>query len=413
MAVKVRRVLIYTTLILTFVMGLLWWGMISKSDYYEFEEKVMQKQKLQFKEDGTFRIMIIADIQTSIPVSSYTMELISNSLEQEEPDLVVFLGDNIFDLAPGLLLSKNNVKRVISSFLKPVIERDIPFCIIMGNHDMNGLFSKQEQMEYYMTFPNCYAVPGMIEDRVGNYNLVLRNSTGKKDIFNLWFLDSGNRVAVNKGGGYAYVTDAQIAWYEENANLLRVQNNGDIMPALLFQHIAVPEVYNVVKQVPKSTANAVRGHGRYNKSYYVLDKEYLISGSMGEGPCPPDINNSQFESWLNNGDIMAAFFGHDHKNDFVSTYQGIDLVFTSGAGFYSYGKGDKHGVRIIELDEKDVSNYKTRMVYFSDVSDKNIPWPIKYLGSQICMIIIWFVLIMSIAVLWIIPPIWRVLRKIL
>lgn len=56
------------------------------------------------------------------------------------------------------------------------------------------------------------------------------------------------------------------------------------------------------------------------------------------------------------GDVVAAFFGHDHKNDFVGTYEGIDLVNTAGTGFYIYGEREYHGARLVILHESALRN---------------------------------------------------------
>ena len=59
----------------------------------------------------------------------------------------------------------------------------------------------------------------------------------------------------------------------------------------------------------------------------------IASGHLDEGPCPAKVNGGEFDAWKQQGDIKAAFFGHDHNNDFCGTYDGIDMVHTSGVGF--------------------------------------------------------------------------------
>lgn len=354
------------------------------NNYYKSGDLTMtNKSPLQFNKDGTFKIMLIADIQENATVSPYTLELMEKALDRERPDLVVYGGDNICDFAPSMLLKEENVKKCITDFLTPVTERKIPFCVVFGNHDTMSRMSVKEQMKYIMSFPGCYAVPGSLNSGVGNYSLLIKDSEGSKNVFNLWFLNSGVRATGRGEKGYAYVSDEQIAWYESVSEELRKENGGSPMPAILFQHIPVPEIYHLLTTVPKGTKGSVRGHGSHKDSHYILNPDLVFSGAMGEAPCPPDINNGQFESWRKQGDILGAFFGHDHLNDFSGSLQGIDLVHTPGAGFYSYGKGYEHGVRIIELDENNLQSYETRMVYYKDVSDKKAPWPFLYLGEQL------------------------------
>ena len=82
----------------------------------------------------------------------------------------------------------------------------------------------------------------------------------------------------------------------------------------------------------------------------MVAKEGAISeGLVREAPCPPETERSQFESWKKTGDIVAAFFGHDHVNTFIAEVDGIKLIQTLGAGYHTYGK--ERGGRLIVLHE--------------------------------------------------------------
>ncbi len=52
-------------------------------------------KSLKFKKDGTFRIMQIADTQDTNITSKNTVEFIGKALDSENPDLVVFTGNQI------------------------------------------------------------------------------------------------------------------------------------------------------------------------------------------------------------------------------------------------------------------------------------------------------------------------------
>lgn len=73
------------------------------------------------------------------------------------------------------------------------------------------------------------------------------------------------------------------------------------------------------------------------------------------------------------GDVVAAFFGHDHKNDFVGTYEDIDLVNTAGTGFYIYGEREYHGARLVILHESTPAEYDTEMLYYKDLISEPLP----------------------------------------
>lgn len=44
----------------------------------------------------------------------------------------------------------------------------------------------------------------------------------------------------------------------KTSDALKAENGGEPMPSLLFQHIPVPEIYELLKEVPKGTDGAVK-----------------------------------------------------------------------------------------------------------------------------------------------------------
>ena len=62
----------------------------------------------------------------------------------------------------------------------------------------------------------------------------------------------------------------------------------------------------------------------------------MEAGTLGEAPCPAGPERGgEFAAWKQGGDIVAGFFGHDHVNDFIIPYEGIDLINTNSTGFTS------------------------------------------------------------------------------
>ena len=205
------------------------------------------KMELKFNSDGKFKILAIADAQDTDTPQKETIDMLTNALDEANPDLVVFLGDNIAGWWKGV--DKAKTEQAIANIIEPVDERGIPFAIVFGNHDHEGLCddnnkmaeeeAKAFQLACYQKYKTCLAVAG--EDMTGycNYNLTIKSSTSDKDIFNLWLMDS-NPYA--EEGGYGYVQPDQTEWYIRKSNELKEQNDGTPLPSLLFQHIPVPEV---------------------------------------------------------------------------------------------------------------------------------------------------------------------------
>ncbi len=323
---------------------------------------------LSFDEFGKFKIMIIADVQEGAHILPYTMKLIEEAIRIETPDLVVFTGDNIYGMAPDLMLSKDNVEKSISSFLQPIIEKNIPFAVVFGNHDGQGLMTNEEQMGYYRTFQGCLAKDGEDLTGTGNYNIMLMDSADDSEVLNLWFFDSGSYADVNGEESYACVAKDQLDWYLKASQKITENNNGKVVPAFVFQHIPVPEIYNCLTEVDQNTKDAVVDGDKY----YILNEEAKIDGTLKEHPCSPFYNTGEFAAWKQAGDVITAFFGHDHVNDFTGIYDGIKMTYTPGCGFYSYGDGYNRGIRVVELDETDITNYTTHVIHYSDISTEKI-----------------------------------------
>ena len=134
--------------------------------------------ELKFRPDGKFRIMQIADIQDTQITSKDTVELIEAALDKDKPDLVVFTGDQIKGYGFTLSLGnrEENVKKAFDNFLKPVVDRNIPFTFCFGNHDAQAFgISKEKQLALYKSYPNCVAERGDESlEGVANHNLLIR-----------------------------------------------------------------------------------------------------------------------------------------------------------------------------------------------------------------------------------------------
>lgn len=153
-----------------------------------------------------------------------------------------------------------------------------------------------------------------------------------------------------------------------------LQKSGKPVPSLLFQHIVVPEVYNMFTEVSKGTKGAVRGNANHTKQYYVTNPDYIDAGHLNEGPCPANTaNDGQLDSWVKQGDILGAIFGHDHVNDYAGTYKGIRLLAAPAVTFYSYG--NYRGVRTIDLDESNLTTFQTQVIPADKLMDYTVKNP--------------------------------------
>ena len=336
---------------------------------------------LKFDKNGKFRILHITDIHDVEPVmdddpnpeipescDKETLNVIEKLIEKTNPDLVVFGGDNISGYWQEF--TYNYVQSTIQKITKKIREKNIPLCVVFGNHDGEEGFHTEFQMMQYMEYPNCRSNLNDADvSGCGNCCVTIKSSTGDKDAFALWMIDS-NDYQRNTDGGLAYdcVHDDQIEWYEKRAAELKDANGGKPLPAILFQHIPVQQELDGFEEVTADDDYTFERDGKYFRFGHDI-----IEGRIRECPCPPYMVNdhrNQFESWKKTGDIIAAFFGHDHVNDFHIKVDGISLYQTLGAGYFTYGK--ERGGRLIVLDENNPSDIYTESIEIERITTADI-----------------------------------------
>jgi len=318
-------------------------------------------EKLMFNQDGTFKIIQVADLQDNTNPVKQTNEYIREIAKDEKPDLFILTGDNISDsVARGFTKahSEKKVRKAIDAFMSVFEEIGVPVAIVFGNHDAEGLVSKEEQMAIYQEYDCCIAIDeGESLYGCGTYNLPVYSSDRERVVYNLWMFDSNMYDDVN--GGYDHVHEDQIEWYVKTSNELKAQNDGQPVPSMVFQHIIVNEIFDALEEVEKQKGAVKDDNGKY----FVLPEG--AKGTLREIPCPGEVDSLQFEKMVEQGDVKAMFFGHDHKNDFEISHEGIDIVNTPTSGFGSYGD-DNRGVRVITLNEEDTSVYETEIITYLD-----------------------------------------------
>ncbi len=327
---------------------------------------------LKFDEKGEFTLVQITDIQEDTEVHETTLALIAKAMNKYEPDMVVMTGDNV---ESGM--DESEFKTCVSQFMAPIINAGVRYAITFGNHDdedrsiVNTAWDRQSQYNYYVGMSNLaidYDEPGL--SGVGTGAIPIYSNDGSRVAFCVFPIDSGT---YDSNDDYDHVKDDQIAWYASESARLAALNNGNPVPTLTFQHIPVPEIYdNLLVEVPNGTAGSVQGTGQWQNKYYVLDPNNpTITGVMQEGPCPAAINNGQYQGWLNVGNNVGAFFGHDHTNTFVGTdANGITMGYCKAATLEAYHAADEDpALRVFTIKED--GTYTTQSVSYSQMQTED------------------------------------------
>lgn len=329
-----------------------------------------KEKKLTFNSDGTFRILQINDFQDRDTTHEDSLVFLDSVLDKYEPDLVVLVGDQLSDYFPDV--TEEKIRTALKNQLMPMEKRGIPFIFTFGNHDRDykEIVSMEAQAAIYREYSCCYANTDGADG--GTYNTVIYSSDGSIPKFNIYMMDTQHW---NGGGLTSGVTPEQVEWYKERSNHLKEMNGGNSLPSFVFQHIPVKEIRSFLKEVPEGTEGALKS--RYYDAYYILDENADWTGDrniMREIPgCEhPEKITGQYEAWLEQGDVLGAYFGHDHINTFVGkTKDGIELGYNGGFGFATYGDPGERYARIFDLKENDIENYTHQTIYYTQCITEN------------------------------------------
>lgn len=285
-------------------------------------------KELKFNDNKSFKIIQFTDIHY-IPgneSSKESLALLGEAIDAEKPDLVVITGD---------LIWREPAKECLDEVLAPIVERNVPWTYILGNHDSERDMTRDSIMLYATSKPNCYAQIGPDDiSGVGNYIIELKGSETDTVKSVLYFFDSGDYTKLKnqytsdkKVGNYGWLAFDQIEWYRNNSKKYYLKNDSVPVPSLAFFHIPLRE-------------------------YTEMAKAGGIVGTRNERECPALLNSGMFTAMRESGDIMGTFVGHDHDNDYIGVYHDIALAY----GRYSGGKTvynnlGLNGCRVIELTE--------------------------------------------------------------
>ncbi len=317
---------------------------------------------LKFNNSGKFRIMVVNDTHDDQTTDKRLTQGLKAAFESEKPDLVVFNGDIFYERFMNP--SKETLFESLHGIFQTVEDAEIPFALTFGNHDTQYGISADDLMNYCIeNFDYCVANSSGCD--AGTYNLPVYSNG--KIIFNIYMMDTHSK---DENGDYDGVSEEQIRWYEAKSDELKAQNGGKPVPSYVFEHIPVRQINNLLTDVPFGTENATFTPDGYR----MVDPEKHMGGNFYEYTNPTgDETNRQYESWVEKGDIVAAFFGHDHTNSFYGkTDEGIILGYNASFGWKAYGMGgDTRQIKMIVVDENDPKNPEIYSKSYSVLTGEN------------------------------------------
>ena len=322
-------------------------------------------EPLQFGSDGKFTILHLTDTQDDQYPARELKPFLQKAIETAKPDLIVFTGDLVEDTRWGdfkddfgiwegvkVLGSKDKTKanatKAAEYVLQILSDSGVPFAMVQGNNDYKVNVDNESWLALYDQYTGNLT-SDMSTDAEGiDYRLPILGSDGSVKL-NVYCMDS-----MENG-----VSTASLDWYTADS-AAQTAANGTV-PAFVFQHIPVEEISNFFVPCDKNDPNAVLVAREDGVNFFKLSD--AAHGYFDTVYYSKTGKSDEFAAWKQQGDIIAAFFGHMHQDGYSGIYDGIELSLTYGCEF---AKSGPYGMRVITVDENDVASYDNQAYTYTD-----------------------------------------------
>ncbi|XP_027176267.1 probable inactive purple acid phosphatase 16 [Coffea eugenioides] len=321
---------------------------------------------LQMPRGSTFKIAIFADLHFGEDAWTdwgpqqdvNSIRVLSNVLDLEHPDFVIYLGD---------VITANNIPIENASLywdqaISPTREKGIPWSTVFGNHDdapfewpmewfsssgipqlrcpstnvscsggKNCSFRGTPRLELmtneiqHNSLSYSKSGPSNLWPSVSNYVLKLSSSSDPEVTLALmYFLDSG-------GGSYPEVlSSSQANWFNQTSQQV---NPDSRVPEIMFWHIP-SQAYK--QAAPRFLKGKCVG-SMFNESVAAQEAEMGMMKLLEARPS-----------------VKVVFVGHNHGLDWCCPYKQLWLCYARHSGYGGYGNWPR-GSRILEITEQPFS----------------------------------------------------------
>ena len=346
-----------------------------------------------FTTDRELKVMMLTDIHLGGGFWSYkkdrkTVYEIITMLQKEKPDLVILDGDNTFAV-PGPVYNGGgtlNNYMAAHDVINIFNHEGVYFSTVFGNHDTEvfGYTGRQTLAELYMkdTFKYCifdqnYTDGGDLPS-VTNQIILIKNTKG--DITKALLLIDSN----------AYVDDSIQAVLDWNYDIIRDSTvdwaSGSLKSlgspeTVAFFHIPTSEFRIAYEELEangfKDTEDTKYISGVWDELVDETTHSCIWHGGITQDVPLADIDKF-FEVFGPDGmDVLeACYCGHDHVNNAMVNYKGVDLCYGYSIDNLAYTdinySGLQRGATIISIkpDGKRKTEYKNAYKDYGVSTDK-------------------------------------------
>lgn len=291
-----------------------------------------------FTTDRDFKVVQLTDVHIgggslSIGKDKKAMNAVAAMLTYEKPDLVILTGDMVYPVPVQAGTFNNEIStKMLITLLETL---GVYYAPVFGNHDSEGYstHTREEIGDMWGADDLQYSLfkkgPEYI-DGVGNYVIKVKGKDGI--VKHAFYMFDSNEYLENDPmgllGDYDRIHENQIEWYKNSVKAIDEANNDGeaIFNSYAFFHIPLQEYDAAWKEY------AANGYQDTENVKYVAGGYH----EPNEGVCCSKESDELFETALELGSTKAFFVGHDHINNAVLNYKGIDLVYGMSIDYLAY-----------------------------------------------------------------------------
>ena len=316
---------------------------------------------LQKQPDSDFRILNLSDPQLSDQewapehknqaILRHTMRTL---IETEKPDLITVTGD----------IAWAGQMAAYKAFADEIDAYGIPWAPVWGNHDNQGGAETIDSVaNMYLTYPHCIYEKG--DPTIGNGNYVIAIKVGDKIVEGIIMIDSHDRDPYPKEDGtmdkvWAKLTKPQLAWYSEQIESLKklgCQNTSIFLHIPIYAYRDAWDAAHNTNFAPESITPTDSTDPKYWNDGYKTS-----SGVRYEGIASYPEDEGAFDAILAGGTTKLVVAGHDHVNNTIIRYRGVDLVYSLKTGAGCYWNPVLNGGTVIRITKDGVADVRHSFV---------------------------------------------------
>ena len=299
--------------------------------------------------DVPFKVITIGDSHLTDESGDLFFEKLTILSEQTKPDLIVLLGDLI-------LSGKEDIQNKLADYFEG---RKQYWSFVPGNHDGQEYTGTDDRYElrrwWYGSMtgsPYCISLDEGADEVYGFGNCAVNIRTPKGVSQTLFFIDN----SVDNSDGFAIDT-SQVQWYERRVAGIKAENGGKAVPSTVFMHRPLEEYQTAWDLAEKGEVELVYGN-------CIEEIEYGANGSL------------MYEKAKELGSTHTFICGHEHKNDTCIILDGINMIYTQGLHFETYGRSTAIKWKILYAVNRKCNWFTeggTGLVYSSDGECQIVP----------------------------------------